>query len=357
MNLLTRLFPTPSFIRIPAVGLDFSDATMRFIELRITTDGIVPRRYAEIAIPEGIMKGGRIVDSQKFIYFLKSVQKQHKLRYVHVSVPESQVYSVTLSLDATVTKDVRNAIELVLEDNIPLKVLESVFDYHVLSQSETEIVVQVVAMAESVARGYYDAFTQADMIPVSFELEGQAISRAVLTPQETGSYMIVEFGGNRTEITVITNGTAMVTSTIDIGGKMLTQTLAKELNISIEDAETLKREHGLTGVGEHKDVFSILSSGMSVLKEEINRRFVYWHDRKDQVGSFPAIDTIYICGGYSNLRGLDEYLSSSLKVRVVQANPWKNCLSLDTVVPAMSKEVSMSYVTAIGLALADYMYD
>lgn len=357
MNLLTKLFPTPSFVRVPTVGLDFSDATMRFVSLEITQKGIIPNRFADMAIPEGAMNGGRIVDSQKFVAFLKTVQKEHKLRYVHISIPESQAYSVTLSLDSAAIKDIRGAIELVIEDNVPLKVLETVFDYHILFSSEKELIVQVVAMSESVAHAYYNAFIEAGIFPVSFELEGQAIGRAVVPNKDRGSYMVVDFGAHRTGIAVITNGTAMLTATLDFGGNMLTQILAKELKISIEDAEKMKREYGLTGVGEHKDIFSILSSGISVLKEEINRRYVYWQEKKNQIKSFPQIETIYLCGGHSNLLGLDEYLSASLKIPVVQANPWVNCLSFDDVIPSMSKDTSMSYVTAIGLALADYIYD
>ena len=76
MNLFTRLLPTPSFVTIPTVGLDFSDATMRFMDLEIHRHGLLPKRFAEMSIPEGCMKGGRIIDTEKFINFLKEVQKK-----------------------------------------------------------------------------------------------------------------------------------------------------------------------------------------------------------------------------------------------------------------------------------------
>ncbi len=357
MNLFTRLLPTPSFVTIPTVGLDFSDATMRFVDLEIHRHGLIPKRFAEMSIPEGCMKGGRIIDTEKFISFLKDAQKKHKLRYVRVSIPESQVYSFTLSLDPSAAKDIRGAIELLIEDNIPLKAIETVFDYHILSFSETAMFVQVVALPESVTANYFNAFFSAGIIPVSFELEGQAITRAVLDPSDTGSCMIVDFGANRTGITIVTNKTAMITATLDFGGKMLTKTLSKELNISIEEAEKLKHEHGLATVGDHKDVFDVLANSISVLKDEINRRYLYWYEKKNQLGTFPAIDTIYLCGGHSNLSGLEDYLSASLKLKVVQVNPWRNCFSLDDFIPELSHESSMSYVTAVGLALADYIYD
>lgn len=356
-TLLTRLFPTPSFVTIPTVGLDFSDATMRFIELSEGVHGLLPSRYAEMAIPEGCMQNGRIADEEKFTSFLRDVKKKYDLKYVRVSVPESQVYSFTLPLDIAAASDIRGAIEFVLEDNIPLKAIETIFDYHVLSNDEKNIIVQVVAVSEAVSESYFSCFMNAGLVPVSFELDGQAIARAVLKPDDTSSCMIVDFGANRTSITIVTNGTAVYTSTLEFGGKTLTQSLAKELNISLEEAQQLKHEYGLSSVGEHKNIFSILMGGVSTLKDEINRRFVYWHERKNQVGDFPAIDTIYLCGGHSNLRGLADYLSVSLKLRVVQANPWINCVSFNDAIPDMPYEISMSYVTTIGLALADFIYD
>ncbi|MBP6858056.1 MAG: pilus assembly protein PilM [Candidatus Pacebacteria bacterium] len=357
MNLLTRLLPTPDLIAIPTVGLDFSDATMRFISLDIKKHGLLPNKFVEMEIPEGSMKGGKIIDAEKFISFLKSIKKEHNLKYARVSIPESQVYSVTLSLDISSANDIRGAIELVIEDNIPLKALETVFDYHILNTTDKNIVVQVVALPESVSENYFNAFSSAGIIPVSFELEGQAITRAVLDPEDNGATMIVDFGANRTGITIVTNKTAIVTATLDFGGKMLTEKLAKELNMSLEEAEKIKRAHGLTTIGEHKDVFSILVSGISALKDEINRRYLYWHEKRKQFEGFPAIDTIYLCGGHSNLAGLDDYLSSSLKLKVVKVDPWRNCFSVDEYIPEMHRETSMSYVTAIGLALADFIYD
>jgi type IV pilus assembly protein PilM len=217
--------------------------------------------------------------------------------------------------------------------------------------------VQVVAISESVANDYFQAFFSAGIIPVSFELEGQAISRAVLKPTDTGSCMVVDFGANRTGITIVTNRTAVVTTTIDFGGKILTEVLSKELSISFEEAELIKINQGLNNITEHKNVLPLLLKTIAPIKDEINRRYVYWHENKEQFDSFPNIDTIYLCGGHSNLPGLADYLSKSLKLKVVQVNPWANCFSIEDIVPEMSYKASMSYVTAIGLALADYIYD
>jgi len=355
--MLTRLFPAPQFLTIPSVGVDFSDSTMRLMKLTETIHGLLPTKFAEESIPEGCMKGGRIADETNFTAFLSAVRKEHKLKYVRVAIPESQTYSFTLTLDILAAEDIRGAIELVLEDNIPLKAIETVFDYSIMMQNDTHIVVQVVALAEVSAQSFSNCFLRAGLVPVSFELDGQAVARAVLKPKDKGSYMVVDFGANRTGITIVTSGTAVFTSTLEFGGKSLLDTLQKELGVTLEEAQQLKREHGLAAAGEYKNIFQLLVGGISTLKDEINRRYVYWHEKKAQFGEFPNISTIYLCGGHSNLRGLADYLAVGLKINVVQVNPWVNCVSFEDAIPDMTYEESMSYVTAIGLALADYSHD
>lgn len=355
--MLTKLFPTPSVVTIPAVGLDFSDATMRFVRLTENVHGLLPTQYAEVAIPEGCMQGGRIIDEKKFTDFLRSVRMEYNLKYVRVAIPESQTYSFTITIDALAVNDIRGAIELVLEDNIPLQSVETIFDYHVITHDEKSIVVHVLAIAEAVANTYCSCFLNAGLVPISFELDGQAVARAVLRPNDEKSYMVVDFGANKTGITVVTHGTAVFTSTLDFGGKALLTILQKELNVSLEEAQRIKLEHGLSTSSEHKEVFNLLVGGISTLKDEINRRYIYWHEKKSQFGGIANIETIYLCGGHSNLRGLADYLSAGLRLNVVQVNPWINCVSFEHAIPEMPLEVSMSYVTAIGLALADYRYD
>lgn len=354
---LHRLFPTPAFLAAPIVGVDFSDTKIRFVRLAQGIKGLLPEQFGEAAIPEGCMQGGRVIDQARFTEFLTQLQKKHHILFARIAVPESQVYSFTLALDAVAQEDIRSAIELVIEDNIPLRAIETVFDFEVLSKNEKNIVVQVAAIAESVSETFLATFSSAGITVIGFELEGQAVARAVLAPQNKGSYMVVDFGAKRTGVTIITAGTAVYTSTIEFGGRNLIQLLVDELKVSPEEAELLKREYGLSSNGEHKNVFTILSSGLGMVRDEINRRYIYWHEKKNILGTFPAIDTVYLCGGHSNIRGLPDYLSMVLKLNVVHANPWINCVSLDEEIPQMSYDASMSYVTAIGLSLADFLYD
>jgi len=352
-SLFLRLFPTPYFLRLKTVGLDFSDSTLRIIELSETSRGIIATRSLELPIPQGAMEAGRVVDEHTLKTFLTEVRKTHRLSYARVSISEPQIYFFTASFDQTVADDLRNAIELVIEEYIPLKANETVFDFVVVATTDTSLIVQVTAMSSTTSETFTSVLTGAGIYPVSFELEGQAIARAIVPRHDHDSSMIVDFGAHRTSIAIISEGTVVFTSTIAFGGQHVTEGVAKALSLSLEEAEKRKRESGLSGAHKDSALFESLTSTITALKDEIDRRLIYWNEKRPFKESFSSIKTIYLVGGESNLSGLDDYLRTTLRMHVIHGNPWEHCVSFDEVIPALPRSSAMSYTTAIGLALVD----
>lgn len=354
-SLFARLFPTPHYLTLGSVGLDFSDATLRVVELRETPTGLLPKRTLTLPIPSGILENGRVVDAQALTTFLRSVKKQMRITYARVSIAESQVYSFTTALDPAnagySAKDIRGAIELFIEEYIPLKLTETVFDFVVLA-STPQLIVQVTAMSASASRTWADALEAADILPIAFELEGRALARAIVPATVTKPVMLIDFGAHRTTLAIIFERTVVFTSTIDFGGNHITDAIAEALSIDAAHADELKRTVGLGSIDSNKPLFEVLTTNLNVLKEEINRRYIYWHEKRQFQDIFPNVDTLYLAGGDSNLIGLVEYFRATLKLSVVLANPWQACVSFDTTIPEMSRADSLSYATAIGLALA-----
>ncbi len=164
--------------------------------------------------------------------------------------------------------------------------------------------------------------------------------------------MIVDFGETRTGIAISYAGQVYFTSTIAIGGRMLTETLAKHFGIGIPEAEAMKRQFGLSKGTPEQDVFSLLLNNVAVLRDEINKHFIYWHTHPDENGAArPAIEEIILVGGDANLSGLPDYLSASLRVKTVVANVWTNVHIPGSGVPELSRNDSLGYATAIGLSL------
>ena len=120
----------------------------------------------------------------------------------------------------------------------------------------------------------------------------------------------------------------------------------------------MKLKYGLTRNTQDQEIFSTLLNGVSILRDEISKNFIYWHTHKDEEGKErPEIQKIILCGGDSNLIGFAEYLAITMKQVVEIADVWTNVVSREKYIPVMPFEDSLSYATAIGLALGDLHYD
>jgi len=354
-NLHKEFFPIPEFISSHSFGLDISEESIKFTELKITRHGIRLGRYGEREVPTGVIESGKIKNLKKMEEILTSLRKEEKIKSVRVSLPEEQVYLFKVKLEKEGLEDVREGIELSLEEHIPISAQEAVFDYEILNEDEKSLDIQVAVIPKDIIENYLSVFKNSGITVLFFELEAQALVRAVIKDGDLETYMIVDFGKMRTGISIISQGVLLLTSTTDIGGSTLSKILQDDLKISFEEAEKTKQKYGLGNDFDKKEIFSSVLKGVSLLRDEISKRFLFWHTNKEEGGKeHPPIKKIIICGGDSNLIGFSEYLSSSIKTKVEIANIWINISDTGKYIPEMSSEQSLSYATAVGLALGNF---
>jgi len=350
-----RFFPLPKIIAEPFFGLDISDESLKFVKLVNTKNGIKVGQYGERNIPPGVIESGKIKDSKKMEEILSTLRKEAGVRSVRVSLPEEQVYLFALKLEKLGLKKVREGIELALEDHIPILAQDTIFDYEVVSENAQDLEVQVTAVPKNIIENYLLIFKHSQIAVKSFELEAQAVSRAVIKKNDLETYMIVDFGKKRTGIFIVSRGIVAFTFTLDLGGVMLTRMIQKNFNVSFEEAEKMKQKYGLERNTDNKEIFAVLLNSVSVLRDEIVKHFLYWHTHKDEEGkNNPLIKKIIFCGGDSNLIGLADYISVSMKSTVEMANVWTNISNTKNYVPEMSFNQSLAFATVLGLALGDF---
>ncbi len=353
---IDRFFPLPHYLSFNSVGFDISDQSIRFVELDRSNGVIGLKKYGEEKIPPGVVSAGKIVNKEKFREVVMNLRKKYGFSTVHVSLPEEQVYLFTVDIPRIDSKEIRQTIELSLEEHIPIVASEALFDYDLVSETPDTYTVQVQAVPEAIVSAYLAPLEDAGLTVVSLELEAQAIARAIVAPDDNHTYMVLDFGSTRTGVSFISKGIVSFTTTFDIGGATQTSIIAKHFNINMEEAEKIKRERGLLRSGDDKDLFAVLLNNLSILRDEINKHYIFWHTHPDEHGqSKPRVEKILLCGQSSNLAGFAEYLSASLKTPVVQIDAWTNIRNSSDYIPDIPKDQSLGYVTAIGLALSSFL--
>lgn len=354
---LLRVIPPPAYITMPCVGLDISDTSLKYVALKPSLRNSATReidQWGGIDIPTGVVNRGEVINPSQLVAVLKEFKEKTKAEFVRVSLPEERAYLFETEIkNNTPAKEVRGLLEFRLEENVPIPSREVFFDYSILSSKDEArtVDVSVVAYAKQTIQAYYDACIEAGLRPISFEIEAQAMARAVVPQNIQGSVMVVDFGKTRTGIGIVYRGALLYTSTVDIGGDRLSQILRKTLgDISEAEITQLKNVEGLVRGVDSSEVRDALISTISVIKDELITRMQYWHLRTGNSDE-RRINSVLLCGGSANLKGLPEYLTETLGVSAVRGNVWENTFSLEHTVPPIDKLHSFGYAAAIGLAL------
>ena len=352
-----EVFPPPSFMTMPSIGVDISDASLKYVQFRRSGHRLNLLQWGDLAIPQETVKRGALINKDALTTVLKELKKKTNVPYVRISLPEERAYLFETTIPrSTALKDIRSALEFRLEENVPISPRDAFFDYAVVAanQESHELEISVSVYARDTIIGYYEACRGAGLVPVSFEVEARAIARAATPVGDSGTYMIVDFGQTRTGVGIMHKGALMFTSTIDVGGQQLSDALRRQIGPK-EEAELtqIKNEQGLLRSGDGLDIHTTLLSAIAALKDELNMRINYWNVRSENTHE-RSIQKIILCGGSVNVAGLPEYLTEELEIPAERAMVWQNAFSPNDVVPPISRRYSYGYATAIGLALTDF---
>ncbi len=353
-NRFFNLFPPPRFLEMPAAGVDISDRSIRFAELKHGKGAFVLGRFGEKFIPPGIVVGGEIRKQEELRKILTDLRKELDFVYVRVSLPEQLGYSLKIKIPKVARKDIYESIELQLQEYVPVSPEEAVFDYELVTcgRAAEELFYEVglSVMPQKIIQSYVSLFEYTGLIPLSFEFEAHAIARSLVRDGDCGTFLLLDIGATRTGLAIVSSGVITFTSTINVGGYSLTESVAKALSISFKEAERRKEERGLLD-GKEDILYQVLLARLSVLRDEISKHYTYARTHENIIGKGGAVERIIICGGEANVPGLPNYLATTLETEIEIANPWVNINSLIEYVPEIPSNHALRYATALGLAL------
>lgn len=356
-KVFSSIFAPPRYLEMSAAGLDISDQAIRFIEFSKNKNRLCPMFFGEKILPRGVIVSGEINKKDELINILSDLREKYQLKFVKVSLPEEKAYFFKTEIPRVEDGEIRQSIEFRLEENVPLRVGESMFDYNVMSKEHEKsdhLDVSVSVVPKRVAESYAEVLDKSGLVPVSFEVESKAIARSVVREEDKRTVMIVNIRDRITVITLVKDGAVRFTSAFVMGGNLITEALQKNFSVSFQDAEKIKEDKLYNESRESVAIFFSLIGIISAVKDEISKFYTYWLAKNDSnTESGGKISKIILCGKDSAIVGLKEYLSQSIKIEVEIANVWTNVFSLDDNLPEISFLESLNFAVAIGLALSD----
>lgn len=359
-----------------AFGLDVSDLSLKIIKLKKRKGGISLASFGEEKIKPGIVKGGEIKDENKLAEIIKAALKKVKgeklkTKYVIVSLPEEKAFLQVIQMPKIPKEDLKSAIIYEAENYIPVPIEEVYLDFQIVSPLHDRldhIDILIAALPKKTVDPYLSCLKLAGLEPKSLEIESLAISRALVKNEVAPlPILLIDLGATRTGFIIFSGHALRFTSSIPVSSGGFSEMIAKNLEMSLAEAEKLKIRYGLKEKiklkikdgtemkKERNKIFEALIPPLVDLTQQIKKHLDYYQTHSGHEHLPPGdrtVSKILLSGGGSNLKGLSELLSEELKLPVELANPWINILPEDQKsVSGMSFGESLKYTTALGLAL------
>jgi type IV pilus assembly protein PilM len=348
-------------------GLDFSDLSLRIVHLQPRHKQSFLACFGEAKIPPGVIQSGEVTDINKLSEIIKQALgnvkgKRLTTKYVVSSLPEEKSFLDVLSLPMMDDKELESAIVFEAENYFPIPISDVYFDFKkenklvAMSKSQN---IMIAATPKKIVNSYLEALKLAGLFPVAMEIESLAIARALINQNETTApLLIIDFGESRTSFIIFADNLVRFTSTINVSSRQLTEAIALQLKTTQEEAEKIKRDEGLDG---NPKVLQAVSAPLRELTNQIQNHLEYFYTQNSHSASLNRdfkISQIWLCGRGSNLKGLADFLSKGLGIKVDLGNPWINILSYPLKeVPILSFQESLGYTTALGLALRAFSFN
>lgn len=318
---LYRLFAPPRFLSMPVAGIEISDTFVRALAFSGSPGALRVSWWQEEALQHGAVSGGVINNKSTVTEALKKIRTAHGFSFAHISIPEQQSYLCEIAAPAVSPEEARLAIELHLEEQVPIRASEAVFD-GVLDIHTRDVAVganrsyRVAAAQRKIVEAYTRVCADAGIAPLSFDIEASAITRAVVGARDACQLLVVNLSEDDTGLYVVGAGAVRFASTVPL--------------IAVESVP--------------EEIFHALAGEVARVRE-------FWETHGE---ANRKIHGVIACGRGAAFPHTLSALSSTLRLPVEVASVWQNAFSVEHAVPPMSRDESLRFATPVGLALRPF---
>jgi type IV pilus assembly protein PilM len=339
----------------PLVGLDIGSSSIKSVELKSTKQGYELVSFGLEPLAQDTVVDGAIMDAPLVAGAIGTIfdRQEIKTRSVATAVSGHSVIVKRVNLPVMTDEELYDRIQSEASQHIPFDISDVNLDYQLLDSAESQMGVLLVAVKKDKILNHTNVLAQAGKTPTVVDIDAFALQNCYevnYDPDPSQTVALLNIGASVMNINIVRGGAPLFTRDVSVGGNQYTDALQKELDLSYEDAERLKKGEEVAGVNEeHRG--TILRSVSDILILEIQKTFDFFR----ATASGENIQRIYLAGGTARVPGLVDLLREEFALPVEELYPFRKIVinpgrhNEDEV-----RELAPRLAIAVGLALRSF---
>ena len=339
------------------IGLDIGSSCIKAVELKRSRNGIEVAHLGVETLASDVVVDSMIMDSPSVSSAITKLFNDNgiKVRAVATSVSGHSVIVKPISIPTRSEGELESEIKTEAAQHIPFDIDVVNIDYQVLSDdlSGPQMDIILVAVKKDKILNYTNVLNMAGKTPSVVDIDAFALQNCYeynYEPAPGTTVALLNIGASVMNINIVKGSKPLFTRDVSVGGHQYTDSLQKELDLSFDDAESLKLGHKVGTVSEDAKV-PILQQVTEIIVLEIQKTFDFF--RATAAGEH--IERIYLAGGSSKVAGLMEALRQEFSLPVEVLNPFARIAYAEgTPAADLIGQNAGQLAVAVGLALRSF---
>src|SRR5947208_1178718 len=337
------------------VGVDIGSSSVKAVELQGKNGDfqLVSLGYESLE-PDSVVDD-EIMELNSVSNAISNIFNEHKIKTNRVAagVNGHSVIVKNIMLPQMSSAELQESFAWHAEEHIPFDITDVTLDYHVTGTTDDAIHVLMAACKRDKVANLKQTIQLAGKQPVVVDVDAFALQNCYelnYDPQAGQVVALLNIGASTTNINILNGNRSVFTRDASFGGNQYTSLLQKELGLTFEQAEQVKRGMPLPGGTEDREIAPILETVSDILALEIQKTMDFYRATVEDGSS--AVERILVSGGGSKLKGLVEFLSKRFEMPVEMFDPFRK-IRVDSrgFDPEYMREIVPEMAIAVGLAL------
>lgn len=336
------------------VGLDIGSSSVKAVELTGKPGALSLVNLGFEGLQPDTVVDGQIMELNDVSGVISGLfaANQFKTDRVAAGVSGSSVIVKNIIVPQMTREELEESIDWHAEEHIPFEISDVSLDYQVVGSGADSLHVLMAACKRDFVANLKQAIQLAGKQPAVIDVDAFALQNCYevnYEPADNLAVALLNVGASTMNINILRGVRSVFTRDVSVGGNQYTALLQKELGLTYEQAEQVKRGNAVAGSYEGVDIDGALETVSDMLALEISKTFDFYRATADDDGS---VQKILISGGGSKLKGLPEYLSNRFEIPVERLDPFRR-INFDArrFDPDYMREVVPEMAVAVGLAL------
>ena len=307
-------------------------------------------------LPGDTIVDGQIMELNVVSDVIQNVCSSHQINAdkVVTGVSGHSVIIKNIVLPPMSREELEESIDWHAEEHIPFDLSEVSLDYQITAESPEAMHVLIAACKRDRIDNIRQAIQLSGRQPVIIDVDTFALQNCYehnYQPNDSQVVALLNIGASTMNVNIVKGSRSLFTRDITVGGSQFTDVLQRNLGLSYQQAEAVKR--GVTNAAEgveEKAIEPLMHNVTELVANEIQKTLDFYKQTAED--SMAVVQKVLISGGGSKLSGLAGDLSRRLELPVEVLNPFRNInVDPNKFDPAYLNEIMPEMAVAVGLAM------